>query len=81
MEIRSGDYFVYAGERGLFEPAVSLGEDVRAGQAAGLIHFIDTPWKPPVVEHFRVAGRVLCLRARGWTERGDCLGHLASLRT
>ncbi len=80
MEIRSDSYFVYASENGLFEPTVVLGDDVRKDQPAGRIHFIDTPWKKPVVEHFRVAGRVLCLRAPGWTERGGCLGHLASER-
>ena len=34
MEVKSRDYYVYAPEAGLFEPAVELGDNVRAGQSA-----------------------------------------------
>ena len=78
LQVRGSDYFVYAPESGLFEPLVDLGDDVAAGQKAGLIHFHDTPWREPGVATFQRAGTVLCKRMPCRTERGDCLFHLGT---
>jgi predicted deacylase len=80
MEVSSDACFVFASEWGLFEPLVALGDVVSEGQPIGRLHSLDTPWREPVVERFRAAGRVVCLRARGRSERGDCLGHIATPR-
>jgi hypothetical protein len=40
----------------LFEPLVELGDVVKAGQAAGRIHFLDTPWREPSVAYFKHDG-------------------------
>lgn len=80
MEVASDACFVFASDWGLFEPIVSLGDMVREGQPIGRLHSLDTPWREPVVERFRAGGRVVCLRARGRSERGDCLGHIATPR-
>lgn len=78
MRVGGPDYFVYAPESGLFEPSVELGDEVQAGQPAGLIHFHDTPWREPATAVFAHDGIVLCKRMPCRTERGDCLFHLGT---
>ncbi len=78
IEVSSRDHYVYANEAGLLEPLVDLGADVRAGDVAGRIHFIDNPAREPVVCHFRRAGMVVCQRHFGRVERGDCVAHLGT---
>jgi predicted deacylase len=78
LEVGGPDYFVYAPEDGLFEPLVDLGEMVRAGQPAALIHLPETPWAEPATAHFARDGFVLCKRVPGRTVRGDCLFHLGT---
>jgi uncharacterized protein len=76
MQVRGSEYFVYAPDSGFFEPFVELGDDVTAGQKAGLIHFPDTPWREPSLAVFKAAGTVICKRMPCRTERGDCLFHI-----
>ena len=78
MEIKGKHYYVYAPDHGLFEPAVELGQDVATGQLAGHVHFIDNPAREPVPCRFRTDGMVICRRALGRVERGDCVFHLAT---
>ncbi len=78
MELGGPDYFVYATENGIFEPLAQPGDTVLAGQAAGRLHTPDAPWAEPATMHFRRDGIVMCKRAMGRTERGDCLFHLAT---
>jgi hypothetical protein len=77
MQVPGRDYFVYAPEPGLFEPAVRLGDRVEAGQEAGRVHFVDNPARAPVPCNFKAAGMVICKRHFGRVERGDCVFHLA----
>jgi predicted deacylase len=77
IQVPGRDYFVYAPEPGLFEPAVRLGDRVEAGQRAGQVHFVDNPARPPVPCHFKAGGMVICKRHFGRVERGDCVFHLA----
>jgi uncharacterized protein len=72
------DNYVYAPDSGLFEPSVEPGHRINAGEAAGLIHFSDTPWREPTMVRFGSSGVVLCRRVPTLTKRGDCLyqvGH------
>ena len=78
LTAHSWDYFTYAPEDGLFEPKVELGDEVEAGQLAGLVHEPETPWRAPAEVRFDVAGVVICKRIPGRTERGDCLFHLGT---
>lgn len=78
LQVGGSDYFVYAPDSGLFEPLVELGDVVSAGQAAGRIHFHDTPWREPSVAVFQRDGIALCKRMMCRTERGDCLFHLGA---
>ncbi len=78
LDVGGPDYFVYAPDSGVFEPAVELGDEVKQGQLAGRIHFPETPWAPAVEFRFVRAGFVLCKRVPGRTSRGDCLFHLGT---
>jgi len=78
MQIGGRNHYVYANEAGLLEPLVDLGDQVKEGQIAGQIHFIDNPARPPEVCYFRTAGMVVCQRHLGRVERGDCVAHLAT---
>ncbi len=71
------DWFAYAPEPGLFEPATELGEAVRKGDLCGLVHFVDNPARTPLPCHFKEDGFVVCKRHLGRVERGDCVAHLA----
>ncbi|WP_322015563.1 succinylglutamate desuccinylase/aspartoacylase family protein [Paraburkholderia sp. J12] len=75
--VAGAPHYVYASERGVYEPLVELGEQVSAGQPAARIHFPDTPLKPPITVAFAAAGEVVCQRAMAAVQRGDCLFHLA----
>jgi predicted deacylase len=78
LEVKGPDWFVHAPDPGVFEPLVELGEEVAAGQPAGLLHQTETPWRPPIPVHFARAGVVLVKRWPGMTARGDCLFHLGT---
>ncbi len=78
MQIGGRNHYVYATEAGLLEPLVDLGDEVKEGQVAGQIHFVDNPARPPEVCFFRTAGMVVCQRHFGRVERGDCVAHLAT---
>jgi predicted deacylase len=78
MEVRGRDYYAYAPEAGLFEPAVQLGDTVVRGALCGQVHFVDNPAREPVPCHFDGDGMVICKRHYGRVERGDCVAHLAT---
>lgn len=70
--------YVYARntERGLFEPLVRLGEEVREGQVAGMIHFTTAPWREPEPVIATAGGVVMCRRIPARTGLGDCVFNL-----
>jgi len=68
--------FVYATAEGIFEAAVSLGDNVKAGDLAGKIYFPATPLRPAEHIHFDDDGMVICERAVASCQTGDCLFHL-----
>jgi predicted deacylase len=71
------DWYVYAPQPGLFEPAVELGATIRSGDLCGHVHFVDDPARPAVPCYFKKDGLVICQRHYGRVERGDCVAHLA----
>ncbi|MBT6273602.1 MAG: deacylase [Chromatiales bacterium] len=76
LQAMSSESFVFAFDNGVFEPVVSLGDEVRVGQLAARIHDVETPWTAPKEVRFEAEGSVICQRAYGRAERGDCLFHL-----
>jgi predicted deacylase len=72
------DYFVYAPDPGVFEPAAAPGDQVQAGDLAGRLHQTEVPWRDPIEVRFARDGMVLVMRWPGMTARGDCLFHLGT---
>jgi predicted deacylase len=73
MTVRGHSAFVYARDRGIFEPVAEIGGEVVEGQIAGRIHFPDLPTREPETLFFESPGLVACRRVPSLTERGDCL--------
>lgn len=69
---------LHAHVAGIFEPRVSLGDTVAAGQLAGLIHFHDLPMAQPDEVRFDVSGAVLSLHIPALVGRGDELCTVVS---
>lgn len=76
MRVRSRDDYVYSGGNGLFEPLVSLGQDVERGQPAARVHTIEAVDQEPDIVRFASSGMVACRRAQSRVNIGDCLFHL-----
>ena len=71
--------FVFAPMEGVFEPLNELGQQVFAGQEAGLVHSLVNPFEPPRVICYETDGILYRLRMIGKIgERqllcGDCHG-------
>jgi len=77
--VADDEALVFAQEPGLYEPMVLSGARVSAGDAAALIHFPETPVKPPLEVAFERSGFVLAHRQPARVIRGDSLFHMAVL--
>jgi uncharacterized protein len=69
------DYYAFAPEAGLFEPAVRLGDRVKDDALCGHVHFIESPWRQSVPVHFKKGGVLMCQRHFGRVMPGDCVAH------
>ena len=61
---------------GLFEPRVRLGDAVKAGDVAGVVHPVDDPERDGGEVRFSTDGVVVCRRVPARTIRGDYLFHV-----
>ena len=61
---------------GLFEPRVALGDEVKAGDVAGIVHPVDDPERDDAEVRFSAAGVVVCRRVPARAVRGDYLFHV-----
>ena len=71
-ELKGTPAYVYATADGIFEPFHELGSEVRAGQAAGLIHRV---WEPSIVPEqlsYAADGIVYARRQPGRVRPGNC---------
>lgn len=78
MRVRGQDDYVYAHRNGIYQPLVSLGEQVTEGQAAARIFDLEAPLDDPEICVFEASGTVACQRAQSRVHTGDCLFHLFS---
>ena len=65
------DNYLLAPESGLFETMVDLGQEVRAGETVGRIHFLERPDREPEPILARTDGVVCVVRAIATTDQGD----------
>ena len=68
--------FVASPMDGLFEPRVRLGDEVKAGDVAGIVHPVDDPEREGAEVRFSADGIVVCRRTPARTIRGDYLFHV-----
>ena len=73
IRIGDADDWTYASTPGVFEPLVTPGDVVQAGQPAARLHTPEAPWQPPSEIAFKRGGLVICRRHPGRADRGDCL--------
>ena len=76
LRTRDRNDFVVAPMDGLFEPRVRLGDAVKAGDVAGIVHPVDDPERDGAEVRFSTGGIVVCRRAPARTIRGDYLFHV-----
>jgi predicted deacylase len=72
-----GEHYIFAPVPGIFEPSFRLGDQVKAGDLAGLIHDPYRPWSEPERVVFRAGGLAVMQRTLARVDAGACLGHLA----
>jgi len=73
----AAEHYIFAPVPGIFEPAYRLGDQIAAGQLAGLIHDPYRPWAEPERVLFKASGLAVNLRTAARVDAGNCLGHLA----
>ncbi len=78
LEISGHASHVYAAEDGVFVPAHKLGTHVEEGQPAGAVHFLTNPGRPPQPLAYGQSGLLICHRAIGRVEAGNCCAVVAS---
>lgn len=61
---------------GWFEPVVSIGDTVQAGDLAGWLHRLSEPCAEPQAVYFQIAGQVYSQRTFGVTSQGNSLAVL-----
>ena len=76
LRTRDSRDFVAAPMDGLFEPRVRLGDEVKAGDVAGIVHPVDDPERDGAEVRFSADGIVVCRRTPARTIRGDYLVHV-----
>ena len=76
LAVRDRRDFVAAPMDGLFEPRVGLGDEVKAGDVAGIVHPVDDSEREGAEVRFASDGIVLCRRVPARTIRGDYLFHV-----
>jgi predicted deacylase len=65
--------YVFAPETGLWETLVDPGDEVKAGEPVGRLHFIERLEREPEVVLAPLDGVAVVTRALGITEQGDCV--------
>ena len=76
LRTRDRGDFVAAPMDGLFEPRARLGEEVKAGDVAAIVHPVDDPERDGAEARFSAGGVVVCRRVPARTIRGDYLFHV-----
>ena len=66
--------FIVSSEDGLLEFVVDLGDEVKEGQTIAQVHFISNLSRRPKVLKASIDGILICKRAPGRVESGDCIG-------
>lgn len=78
MMVRDNACYSFAPTAGLFEPTNVVGEEVRAGQPAGWVHFVEDVDRKPVQIDYRSDGVLWMSAGPGRIARGDAVAVVMS---
>lgn len=81
LQIPGPRAFIYATTDGIFEPYHPNGQTVHAGEAAGRIHCIWEPARPPAILYYELNGILYGRRHPGRVRPGNCCLVVASAYT
>jgi len=73
MGVKGPDHFTFAPADGLFEPKHRPGEQVEAGEVAGIIHFIEDFGREPVELRYLKSGILWMTQGPGRPQKGDAV--------
>lgn len=73
VEITDAEDSLYAPGEGVFDRRAQAGQDVKAGDIAGTLHYVMEPRRASEVVRFANDGLVLAHTNRGYVQRGDML--------
>jgi predicted deacylase len=71
MQVRDQRSYMFAPSDGLFEPGFLSGQEVRAGEPAGTLHFIEEWAREPMPIEFPIDGYVWMAPGSGRVRKGD----------
>ena len=74
MEVRNQNGYVFAPTDGLYEPKHLAGAEVRAGELAGYLHFVEEWAREPMAIEYRSDGYVWMAPGSGRVRKGDVVG-------
>ncbi|MGL4323971.1 MAG: succinylglutamate desuccinylase/aspartoacylase family protein [Beijerinckiaceae bacterium] len=74
MMVKDSRNFLFARHAATYEPAHIAGDVVRAGDRAGLLHFVEDFDRDPVAVHYETSGVLWMAPGPGRVQRGDCIG-------
>lgn len=77
LAMPSDDCFTFAGDGGLLEPRVDLGDPVRAGDTLAFITPLGHTGRPPIEVRARLGGILAGRHFPGLIKAGDCLAVVA----
>jgi predicted deacylase len=72
LELPGPKAYVFATADGIFEPFHANGDEVRAGQNAGRVHFTWDPARPPEMLTYQADGILYGRRQPGRVRPGNC---------
>lgn len=73
VEITSADHSLFAPGEGVFDRRSHAGQDVKAGEVAGTLHYMSEPRRASEEITFAHDGFILAHTNRGYVQRGDML--------
>lgn len=73
MMVRNAAGYSFAPSGGLFEPRNVVGDICRAGELAGLLHFVEDVDRPPIEVRYQLDGVLWMSAGPGRVQRGDAV--------
>lgn len=77
VTVPDASYYIHADDSGLYEPVIRLGDNLRAGDTIGFIHYVDRTDRAPTPVIAPKDGLLLCVHGQGLVRRDDTIVVIA----